>query len=171
MNRGQSLYELRVGSELDLTRGRNRLAALLHLGGGQPQHIDFKEGESVFATTSLWRLSPQAGLAFGRPTGPGVIEIALQLGVDLLFAKSTTLSSPGKTSSSASSWKVTPTAEVRVGYRVALVPWMFLRPQAGFGSAIVGYDIRRDAANRGTPDILTPTWFSTLALDVGFVFR
>ena len=126
----------------------------------------------LIATASLWRLSAQAGLALGRPTGPGVIEIALQLGVDFLFATTSSFSVPGKTSSSTtSSSQFVPTAEVRVGYRVALLPWLFLRPQAGVGSAIVGYDIRRNAADRGDPDIRTPTWFSTLALDVGFVFR
>jgi len=168
VNRGQSLYELRLGSELDLTHSRQRLAALLHLSGGQPQQVVFGDGSA-----SLWRMSAQAGLALGWPTGPGVTEIALQLGIDLLLGKTSTNTTPGggSTPSTTSSWQVAPTAEVRVGYRVALGPWLFLRPQVGLGSAIVGYDIRRTAADRGEPDIRTPTWFSTLALDAGFVFR
>jgi hypothetical protein len=171
LNRGRWLYELGLGSELDLTRGPSRLAALLHLTWGQPQHVDFKRDGVLTATASLWRMSAQAGLAWGRPTGAGVIEIALRLGADFLYATTSSLSTPGKTASpTTSSWKIAPTAEVRVGYRVALLPWLFLRPQLGLGSAIVGYDIRRDAAD-GDAAIRTPTWFSTLALDAGFVFR
>jgi hypothetical protein len=117
-------------------------------------------------------MSAQAGLALGLTAGPGVLEIALQLGTDVLRGETTSVAAPGATpSTTTSSWQFAPTAEVRVGYRVALLSRLFLRPQVALGSAIVGYDIRRDPSDQGTPIFRTPTWFSTLALDAGFVFR
>jgi len=171
---GESLYEVRLGSQLDITRGRDRLAALVHVSAGQSQHVDVlgQDNRTVIATASLWRMSAQAGLALGLPAGRGVIELALQAGVDLLRGETSPVLPPGAASLTTSSWHLAPTAEVRVGYRVALLPWLFLRPQIALGSAIVAYDIRRDAANQAEPPIFrTPTWFSTLALDAGFVFR
>ena len=171
VDRGQSLYEARAGAELDLTRGPRRLATLVHLSAGQKERVNsYGQDRVPTGTASLHRVSAQAGLALGVEAGPGVIDLALHVGADLLFGEMSALSPSGAITSSTSSFRVTPTGELRVGYRVALGSHLFLRPQVGLGSAIVAYDIRRDPADS---DYLfhTPKWFSTLGLDVGLVFR
>lgn len=160
------MFELRLGGEVDLTRDTNRLAALLHTSASDGQPLP---GSSTTISATLRRFSAHLGLALDVPAGPGDFEPALHVGVDLLWARTTTLSSPAAAPTSADSLRITPTAEVRVGYRVALSHLMFVRPQLGLGFAILWYDLRQGPD--GQPLFQTPTWFSTVGLEAGVVFR
>ena len=167
---GKSLFELRVGGALEVTRGARPWAASLHAAADQGQVADVQAGPGYGAgSISFRRFTGRLGLGIALPAGPGVLEPALGAGVDV-FVKETSTTSPA---SSTRSIRTVPAAEAQVGYRIALSRHFFVRPAAAFGLAMFSYKVGygKEAAGPSAPIFFTPAWFSTLALDVGVVFR
>jgi hypothetical protein len=156
-----ALFELGLGAALNLTRGRIRLAALLRLGLEQGQTATAR-GDAL----ALRRFAGRAGLLVALPAGPGTFEPTLEVGADTYLGTFTT------TTRETQSLRASPVAEAQLAYRVALGSFLYLRPRAGGGFAIVQYDLVPVGPNPAPSAILkTPAWFSTIGLDVGLVFR
>lgn len=154
-------FELGLGGSLDLTGGRVRLAALLRLGLEQSQSLTVR-GDAL----ALRRFAGRAGLLVAIPAGPGTLEPTLELGADTYLRTFTT------TTRVTQSLRATPVGEAQLAYRVALGSFLYLRPRAGGGLAIVQYDLVPAGPTPAPSAIFkTPGWFSTVGLDVGLVFR
>jgi hypothetical protein len=115
---------------------------------------------------SLRRFGGRAGLVMAIPAGPGTFEPTVALGADAYLGSATIARLK------TISLRASPVAEVEAGYRVALGPHLYLRPHAGGGLAFLQYNVVTDEPNRPQSAIFkTPTWFSTVGLDIGLVFR
>jgi len=155
-----SLFEGRVGGELELTHRPFALVARIDAGIAQQEDVT-----RAPKSASLRRFPLHAGLALELPAGPGTFEPCLTGGVEALLATSV----DSATSRTDRAYRFTPVIGAETGYRVTLGRHLFVRPRASLGFAVVKYDI----AVGGQRDVLfrTPSTYSTFGVDAGVVFR
>ncbi len=156
--------EARIGAEVDVLRTTPRVAAIFSVGVAPPIEAAFEwNGES--RTTTLTRLPARVGASLRLPAGPGWVEPAAVVGVDLLIRSATADATGGSQSPSA---RFAPGLEALVGYRLKIAGPVHLRARAAIGYAIARYDI--DVPG-GQTIFSTPRAHASFGIDTGVLFQ
>lgn len=155
--------EARIGTEVELTVSNPRLAGVISLGAS-PALVANNLDEN--RTASLRRFPARLGASLKLPVGPGWIEPALALGLDLLAISSTA----GGSSAATQTFRLEPGLEAAIGYRVKVAGFFHVRPWAAFGVAIQRYNVGAQD-NPGGTIFETPRAHASLGIDTGVVFQ
>ena len=159
VSEGQSAPEGRVGAGLELTRSPRRVAGFLTLGLSPGVSGSFtRDGQMRSAT--LRRFPARVGALLELPAGPGLVEPALELGLDLLV-----LSVKGPESAS---YGVASGVDAAVGYRLPTRS-LYVKPKAAIGLTIVRHNIFSDESSQ--PVFQTPRATASFGIETGVIFQ
>ncbi|MEP6655022.1 MAG: hypothetical protein ABJA82_16785, partial [Myxococcales bacterium] len=128
----QDGLEVRVGGQVELTRGFPRLSALLNVGAAPGITTDIPpdlapdlahSAPDATRSATLRRFPLRVGVLVALPAGPGFVEPGVQGGADVILLSSTA----GDGAPAASRVRFGPVVEAGVGYRLRLAGAFFLR--------------------------------------------
>lgn len=171
----QDGLEVRVGGQVELTRGFPRLAILVNVGAapgittdlpGDVAHDLAPSSPDATRSATLRRFPLRVGALVALPAGPGFVEPVIQAGADVILLSSTA----GDGAPAASRVRFGPVVEAGVGYRLRLAGAFFLRPGIRIGVAMKRYDtgIRDDPSSL---PLATPWAYASFGLDTAVVFQ
>lgn len=122
-----ALFEIGVGASLRQVRWFEQLEV-----GYVPEQraVQGIVGEEA----SLWRIPLRLSLFHVRSAGPGFLEPGVGLGLDLLQARMT------RRDAQSSSFRISPSLQGVVGYRLTLAPGWFVRLEAAAVLNLVRYE-------------------------------
>jgi hypothetical protein len=161
VSEGQSAPEGRVGAVLELTRSPRRVAGLLTVGVSPGVSGSFtRDGQMRNAT--LRRFPARVGALLELPAGPGLIEPALELGVDLLVLS--LANGP-----ESASFGVDTGVDAAVGYRLPMTRSLYVKPKAAIGLMIVRHNVFSDENSQ--PVFQTPRATASFGIETGVIFQ
>jgi hypothetical protein len=165
----QGEIEGHLAGVFELTRSNPRLAIAISAGAAVPRETNWQTdplAAGQLRTATLRRFPLRAGVLLELPAGPGWVEPALDLGVDLLFFSSPAMGQlPGYQST-----QFAPALDASIGYRLKVAGRFFIRPKAAIGFVLKRYDIGITQPEDKVV-LNTPRASASFGIDTGVLFQ